>query len=552
MKRYGLLGMLLAAALAVSALSGAKVSAAGKWPDGPKKNFACESAIVMELSTGTILYEKNMHKKRYPASITKILTAMLTAENLAMNDVITFSEKAVYGIEPGSSTVYSEVGERMTVEQCMYAIMLESANEVCLAVGEQVAGSINKFVDLMNQRVKELGLKDTHFNNPNGLPDPKHYTSAHDMAVITRAAMRNSTFRKVWNTKNYTCAKTNKHKSDRFWLNHHEMLSGRKYPKYIYKYAIGGKTGYTSVAGSTLVTCAQKDGMELVCVIMKSVSPDGGREPNEYTDTTRLLNYGFEKFRKYTVGEEETELGEGLFNNYGSYFDEKESPLHLGGESAVVLPKKAKFSEAQQKITYNNNVKIKNGDNVIGKVTYTYEGKTVGSTDIIYTKAEKRADKQLDEASKKMVDSEIQELEETRKADAKKANYMKKIKNALATFFGYPAVRGILVLLLLTLLVLGGVAAVKHIKLPKLRDIRRRNRISGGYRSRRGRRANARRERAARRVSTASLDRRSRRGRRRKAGNAPAPAKEKKNKGLRYYKKHKNTRESFGKNFFDF
>jgi len=552
MKRYRLLGMLLAVGLVVSAFSGTKVSAAGKWPTGPKKNFACESAIVMELSTGTILYEKNMHKKRYPASITKILTAMLTAENLALNDTITFSETAVYGIEAGSSTIYSEVGEKMTVEQCLYAIMLESANEVCLAVAEQIAGSIDKFVDMMNQRVKELGLTDTHFNNPNGLPDPKHYTSAHDMAVITRTAMKNSTFRKIWNTKNYTCAKTNKHKAPRYWLNHHEMISGRKHPEYIYKYAIGGKTGFTSVAGSTLVTCAQKDGMELVCVVMKSVSPEFG-QPNEYTDTTRLLNYGFEKFKKYIVGEDTAELGEGLFNNYGSYFDQKESPLHLGGESAVVLPKKADFSEAQQTITFDKNVKIKAGDNIIGRVTYTYQGKTVGSTDIIYTKAEKQADRELDEASKKIVDSEIQELEETRKADAKKANYMKKVKNAVATFFGFPAVRGILFLLFLTVLVFGGVTAVKHIKLPKLRDLRRRSKVSGGYRSRRGRRANARRERVARRVSVASLDRRSRRGsRRRRSSSAPAPVKEKRSTGLRYYKKHKNTKESFGKNFFDF
>lgn len=552
MKRYRLLGMLLAVGLLVSGLPGTRAFAAGKWPTGPKKNFACDSAIVMELSTGTILYEKNMHKKRYPASITKILTAMLTAENLAMNDVITFSETAVYGIETGSSTVYSEVGERMSVEQCLYAIMLESANEVCLAVGERIAGSIDKFVDMMNQRVKELGLTDTHFNNPNGLPDSKHYTSAHDMAVITRAAMKNATFRKVFNTKNYTCAKTNKHRTTRYWLNHHEMLSGRKYPKYIYKYAIGGKTGFTRVSGSTLVTCAQKDGMELVCVIMKSVGPDSG-EPNEYTDTTRLLNYGFEKFKKFTVGEESTELSEGLFDNYGSYFDEEESPLHLGGESAVVLPKEAKLSEAQQTITYDKNVSLKEGENTIGRVTYTYQGKTVGSTDIIYTRKGKQTDRQLDEASKKMVDSKIQELEETTKADAKKANFWKKVKNEVKLFFGFPVVRVLLALLLLALIIFGVVMAVKNIKLPKLRGWRHRNRISGGYRSRGARRADMRRRRAARRNSWISVDKRSRRSQRRRSENSvAAPAREKKSKGLRYYKKHKNTRESFGKNFFDF
>lgn len=552
MKRYRVLGILLAAGLLLSGFSGIRVSAAGKWPTGPKKNFACDSAVVMELSTGTILYEKNMHKKRYPASITKIMTAMLTAENCGMNDVITFSEAAVYGIEPGSSTVYSEVGEKMTVEQCLYAIMLESANEVCLAAGEQVSGSIDKFVDLMNQRVKELGLTDTHFNNPNGLPDPKHYTSAHDMAVIMRTAMSNPTFRKVCSTKNYTCAKTNKHKMTRYWINHHEMIAGNKYPKYLYKYAIGGKTGYTRAAGNTLVTCAQKDGMELVCVVMKSTSPESG-EPNEYTDTTRLLNYGFEKFRKYTVGDTSTDIGEGVFNNYGSYFDEEQSPLHLGGESTVVLPKGVSLEEAEQKITYNKNVEIKEGDNIIGHVAYTYQGKTVGSTDIIYTKTEKQAEKQLDEATRTMVDSKIQELEETRKADAKKANLWKKVKNVVGTFFGFPVVRVILAVLLLALIIFCCVLAVKNIELPKFRGFRRRTRISGGYRSRRGRRAHARRERAARRDSRNSMEKRSHRTtRRRTEKHSSSPTKQKKSKGLRYHKKHKNTRESFGKNFFDF
>lgn len=552
MKRYRVLGILLAVGMFLSGFSGGRVFAAGKWPTGPKKNFACDSAIVMELSTGTILYEKNSHKKRYPASITKIMTAMLTAENCDMNDIITFSEEAVYGIERGSSTVYSEVGEKMTVEQCLYAIMLESANEVCLAVGEQISSSIDKFVDLMNQRVKELGLTDTHFNNPNGLPDPKHYTSAHDMAVITRTAMQNTTFRKVCNTKNYTCPKTNKHKTLRYWLNHHEMIAGNKHPEYLYKYAIGGKTGFTRAAGNTLVTCAQKDGMELVCVVMKSTSPESG-EPNEYTDTIRLLNYGFEKFKKYTVGEESTNLGEGLFNNYGSYFDEEQSPLHLGGESAVILPKGAALSQAEQKITYDKNIDIKEGDNIIGHVTYTYQGKTVGSTDIIYTKSPKQTKKQLDEASKKMVDSEIQELEETRKADAKKANLWKKVKNVVGTFFSFPIVRGILVILLIALLLFGGVTAVKHIKLPKFRGIKHRARISGGYRSRRGRRAHARQERAARRNSRSSLGQRSRYStRRRSEKKVSQKSKQSKSKGLRYYKKHKNTRESFGKNFFDF
>ena len=215
-----------------------------KWPAGPKpKSLSCDSAILMEISTGSILYKKNIHKQHYPASITKIMTAMLLLENSSLSDVVTFSNEAVYGIESGSSTIYSDVGEKMSMEQCLYAIMLESANEVCLAAGEHVAGDVKSFVGMMNDKVAELGLKNTHFNNPNGLPDTKHYTTAYDMAVIARQAMQNATFRKIAGTRTYTCSKTNTHKTTRVWRNHHQMLNGYDHPKYEYKYCIGGKTG---------------------------------------------------------------------------------------------------------------------------------------------------------------------------------------------------------------------------------------------------------------------------------------------------------------------
>ena len=225
MKRNRVMAAVMAAVMLLSIVAGGSTAAAipkteqnseGKgadkvsWPSGPnKRKLSSDSAIVMELSTGLVLYQKNVHKKHYPASITKILTAMLTAENCANNEVVTFSQAAAYGIERGSSTIFTEPGEKLTIEQCLYAIMLQSANEVCLGVGEHISGSISKFVDLMNKRVKALGLKDTHFNNPNGLPDPKHYTSAYDMAVIAREAMKNTTFRKVTATRRYIMPKTN-------------------------------------------------------------------------------------------------------------------------------------------------------------------------------------------------------------------------------------------------------------------------------------------------------------------------------------------------------
>lgn len=532
-------------------VSAAKTVKEDSWPEGPDgSKLSSASAIVMELSTGLILYKKNIHAKRYPASITKVLTAMLVAENASMNETVTFSEEAVYGIESGSSTIYTDVGEKLTIEQCLYAIMLESANEVCLGAGEHVAGSIDNFVDMMNQRVAELGLKNTHFNNPNGLPDPKHYTTAYDMAVIARQAMQNATFRKVVSTKSYQMPKTNTHKMVRFWNNHHQMVNGYKYPQYEYKYCIGGKTGYTHAARNTLVTYAEKDGMELVCVVMKADGPTQG-EPNEYTDTTSLLNFGFEKYKKYVVGETTNTMNEALFNTYDSYFNTEASPLHLSGESTVVLPKGVEFSEAKQEVTYDTDVTLKQGDNVIGEVTYTYAGKTVGSTDIIYTMTKENNDTKLDSATRGMVKEEIQQIEEQAEQNAKKANVWRKIKGVVKAFFGNRVVQVLLILLGAAVLCFGIVCLVKNIELPKIRR-RGRKRISGGYRSKGGRRKYAQMKRERRSMEKGKKRRRRNMRRRYQSTTPTSENKTKRSKGLRYHKKHKNTKESFGKNFFDF
>lgn len=539
------------------------VQAAGsKWPKLSKQKeqgLSCGSAIVMELSTGTILYQKKMHKQYYPASITKILTAMLTAENTTPNEILTVSQAAAYGISPGDSTVFSEPGEKLTIEECLYAIMLQSANELCLAVGEHISGSVKEFVNLMNKRVKELGLKDTHFNNPNGLPDPKHITSAHDMAVIARTAMKNDLFRKVTGTKSYTCPKTNKHKVERYWPNHHQMINAYTYPKYAYKYCTGGKTGFTRAAGSTLVTFAEKDGMELVCVVMKSGSPKNG-EPNEYTDTTTLLNFGFEKYRKYQVSEESTGFNDSLFNTYGSYFDKKNSPVHLSEESSVILPKGVKLSQAKQKIIYQDleNTTLKEGDNVIGEVKYTYKGKTVGFSNIIYTKKQEDDAKFLDSASREIMDKEIGEMEAKRKKDEENATFWRNIRKALGIFFGFTVVRIVFAVLGAALLIFLLIRYGRNIRLPRIRlprfRLHRRERSNGGYRNKRARRNYRRRRRAERRNGKADSGsgRRRKNSRRYYESRAVKPQKEKRRSSLQHGKKHKNTRESFGKNFFDF
>ncbi|MGI6096075.1 MAG: D-alanyl-D-alanine carboxypeptidase family protein [Lachnospiraceae bacterium] len=263
------------------------------WPQGPQ--VQAETAIVMEASTGAILYAKNIDEARYPASITKIMTTLLAIEHCSLDEQVTFSENAIWGIERDSSHIGIKIGEVLTMEQCLYGMMLESANEVCIAVAEHIAGSVDAFAQMMNDKAAQLGCTNTHFVNANGLHDDNHYTTAHDMALISQAALQNETFRQVTGSTHYIIPVTNLTPEEERWLNnHHKMLQNTEYH---YDGCIGGKTGYTSMAGNTLVTFAERDGIQLICVVMK----DAGAAI--YTDTTALLDYGFTSFQKVTLAE---------------------------------------------------------------------------------------------------------------------------------------------------------------------------------------------------------------------------------------------------------
>ena len=183
------------------------VQAADYWPEGPE--VQSPSVILMEMSTGTVLYEKNSDERNYPASITKIMTTLLALENSDLNEVVTFSDDAINNTE--GSGIYRDYGEQMTMEQCLYAVMLNSANECAYAVAEHVGGTVEHFVDMMNEKAAELGCTNTHFANPHGLFDENHYTTAHDMALIAKAAYQNETFRIITGTARYTIPPTNKH-----------------------------------------------------------------------------------------------------------------------------------------------------------------------------------------------------------------------------------------------------------------------------------------------------------------------------------------------------
>ncbi|MBP3702623.1 MAG: D-alanyl-D-alanine carboxypeptidase [Lachnospiraceae bacterium] len=378
--------LLCAVVLFYGAGSSTSYAANKSWPKGPS-GISAEGAVVMDLKSGMILYEKNMNDRKYPASITKIMTTYLALENSSLSETVTYSSSATLGLEAGASNMGLQPGEKISMEDSLYGAMLPSANEACLGIAEHIAGNVKNFAKMMNNKAASLGCTGTHFANPNGLWQKNHYTTPHDMALIMRAAMKNSTFRTICSTKQHTVEKTNKSKKERIMLNHHAMVNPINYPKYGYEYAVCGKTGYTSKSGATLVTCAKKDDMELVCVVMKTKSAVQG-EPNIYTDTIKLFNYCFEKFSQNNLtGQPELQQVRNLmFTNFSPFFMTSEAGIELDGGGSVILPKGVTLAEAQKSVQYYEQPQRVNGKDVIGKLTYTYEGKEAGGGNILYSR----------------------------------------------------------------------------------------------------------------------------------------------------------------------
>lgn len=325
----------------------------------------------MDVDTGTILYKKNINEAFYPASITKILTTLVAIENSSMDEIVTFSEDAVYKTE--GSGISRDIGEKMTMEQCLYAVMLESANECAYAVAEHIGGTVDKFVKMMNERAKGLGCKNSHFNNPHGLTDEKHYVTAKDMAIIAREAYANETFRLLCGTKKYTIPKTNKHDEVTPMVNHHKMLYPKDTDAYLYDYCTGGKTGYTVAAGNTLVTYAQKDGMTLLTVLLNASSPV------YWTETRILMDFGFENFNVCNVAEYD-ESSESYLDDRYDTLNSNEPYAQIDPQSKIILPKTVNFSKTTMQISYEDLP-----ENVLAQLKYTYGKRQIGTANVIRT-----------------------------------------------------------------------------------------------------------------------------------------------------------------------
>lgn len=274
----------------VAAVDPVETNSIAGWPQAADINSG--TACLFDADTGAVLYNKKMYEKMYPASTTKVMTALIALENSSLDETVVFTETGVAEAYSGSSNLFTQIGEEFTMEDCLYALMLKSANDFASQIAEHVGGSVEGFCQMMNEKAAELGCVNTHFNNAHGMPDENHYTCAYDLALIMRAALKNETFRKIIMTQSYTIPETAV-TGARTVTSHNALIMTSDY---YYEYCIGGKTGYTDSAMNTFVSAAEKDGRTLIEVTM--YSPTAG---DSFINAKTLYEYGFNNFTNHVV-----------------------------------------------------------------------------------------------------------------------------------------------------------------------------------------------------------------------------------------------------------
>ena len=336
-------------------------------------DITAPSAILIDAKTGRVLYEKDSDVQWYPASTTKIMTAILCIEKGNLDDVVTIGKNPPL-IERGSSQIYLIPGEQLTLEQLLYAMMLESANDAAVAIAEHISGSVEEFAKLMNKRAKELGALNTNFVNPNGLHDDNHVTTAKDMALIAKHAMTLPKFREVVSTVNYTIPETNK-QPERNYITNGNKLIWKQNKTYSYEHAIGIKTGYTTKAKHNLVAGALKDGMELISVVMNVSNTD---TTNMYTDTIALFEYGFKNFSSKKL------LTKDQIVTTITIPDSEEKLNLLAAEDFDYIISQNETSNIQSNITLLDNIKkpISKGQ-ILGYISYSIDGEQIHKVNLL-------------------------------------------------------------------------------------------------------------------------------------------------------------------------
>lgn len=340
------------------------------WPEGPE--IGALSAVLIDAESGMILYEKQAFERVYPASTTKMLTCLIAAEKCDPDEMVSFSHDAVFDTPRGSNNIAIDPGEELTVYECLQAILIRSANECSFALGEHVGGGDRAaFIDMMNERAVELGCKDSHFVNPNGLPDEDHYTTAYDMAQIGREFFKNETLCNISLTPRLHIYPSAKQKDEIIENTTNEMLRNNSYK---YEALVGAKTGHTDDAGYCLVSCAEKNGMRLICALFGDVYP------YQYLDTIALFDYGFSNFDKVNISETETKYNistKGSFYTGVDVLGNSEPILALNKNDYIILPKTVDFKDISSTISYDTD-----SENEAAVITYSYHDRFLGTASV--------------------------------------------------------------------------------------------------------------------------------------------------------------------------
>ena len=346
------------------------------------------AAILIDAKTGNVLFEKNADKKMYPASTTKIMTAILALEKVAKGEIsleqpITYTKTAEATMEADGSNIALKVGEQMTLGDLLKGLLLASGNDAAAIIAEYIGGTIGDFVVLMNEKAKTLGLKGTHFANPHGLHNEENYTTASDMAKIALEAMKNETFRSIVECAHIRLAATNI-SEERYYINTNNLVSRMRYPYYFYDKATGIKTGSTTEAGYCLVSSAKDGDKEVIAVIFKSDDISAS-----HTDSKNILQYGLTEFSSIRFAKVDDIYGEVRVKQSSDGTDH--ILLSAKDNLEILFPKDKDSSEVEVITDIPESVRapISKGQE-IGKVSFVYDSQVIGSIPLVATVDVKR------------------------------------------------------------------------------------------------------------------------------------------------------------------
>ncbi|MDR0325171.1 MAG: D-alanyl-D-alanine carboxypeptidase [Oscillospiraceae bacterium] len=387
--------------LAICLLLSAPPAAA--YSDLPEVDIQSRSAILVHAQTDEVLFSHNIHIRREPASITKVMTALLALEHSGLDDVVTAEEGDFFDIIAGGSNAGIKAGEEMTLRDLIYCAMLPSANEACNVIARHVAGSVEAFMEMMNARLADIGCENTQFTNTHGLPDPEHYTTAYDTYLMARECLNNPEFMEIANTEYITLAPTNMTPDGRALTTTNNLITRRRFPDYIYPYARGIKTGRTNNAGHCLLSTAERDGITLISVVLGASVDEETNLIRSFTETRDLFEWGFANFTmKRILSRVDKLIGVKVIQG------KDETEVYLVPERSVeaLVPKTLNPEDIDRRITVFEPEGVQapvTAGTVLGEVKLSYQGHDYGTIPLL-------ADRSVERDTREFLQSEIAEI----------------------------------------------------------------------------------------------------------------------------------------------